>query len=221
MTPVPFRRSGAALLALCAAVLLAGCGGERDDAPDGGPPPGQAGSPGEQRLPDGQLGTLERDRIGLALPWTVGQVDRDADEGAGTATARSLELRALPGADRLLITFDSGGAVPGYRVSGTIEPLRECATGDTIPVEGEGLLQIRLEGTRPGDGLETPSVKGSGLANVRSLRMACSRDGTVEWVLSVRRATFYRTVEASGPPRLAVDVKHPEEEAEGTGPGGS
>ncbi|NIP56951.1 MAG: hypothetical protein GWM92_02410 [Gemmatimonadetes bacterium] len=40
------------------------------------------------------------------------------------------------------------------------------------------------------------------------MRLACARSGAVEWVLDVQRATYYRIVEAWGPPRLVIDVMH-------------
>lgn len=213
-------RSVPAVVTACLGLLLVACGGGEDGGagdPEAGSGSGAAAadSQGRAQLPDDQLGSLDRSDLRLVVPWTVGQVNRNPSSGAGRATVSSVELSTLPGADRILITFEAGSHVPGYRVAGTVEPLQACATGDSIQVEGEGLLQIVLNDTESADGIEPPSPAGSGLANVRTLQLACDRDGRVEWVVSVSRATLYRAVETANPPRLAVDVKHEVEEEDG------
>ncbi len=205
--------------ALLAALLLVGCGGGEDpgatsqggksgESPSGGPT-------GEARLPDAALGSLERENLGLQLAWTIGVVNRDSTEGAGAATVRDVAVEQVSGADRLLLTFDSAGSVPGYQVRGSVEPATECATGDTIRAEGEGVLVVRLQNTSLAEGAATSSGMDGTLRNVRGLHLACQDGDRVEWVLPVTTATFYRVVEASSPPRLAVDVRHPEEDEDG------
>lgn len=214
-------RSVPAVVTACLGLVLVACGGGEDGGagdPEARDASGAAAadSQGRAQLPDDQLGSLDRSDLRLVVPWTVGQVNRNPSSGAGRATVSSVELSTLPGADRILITFEAGSPVPGYRVAGTVEPLQACATGDSIQVAGEGLLQIVLNDAESADGMEEPpSPVGSGLANVRTLQLACDRDGRVEWVLSVRRATLYRAVETANPPRLAVDVKHDVEEEDG------
>jgi len=145
----------------------------------------------------------------MAVPWTTDQVSRDPTEGADSARIRAVRLARLDGADRLVLEFDSVDAVPGYRVRTTLEPVPLCASDDSVRVEGEGLLALRLDDALVSEALaEEGAPAPEGLENVRGVRLACPGPGAVEWVLDVRRATYYRIVEAWGPPRLVVDVMH-------------
>ncbi|HSR41628.1 MAG TPA: hypothetical protein VLL48_05645 [Longimicrobiales bacterium] len=160
-------------------------------------------------LPARHLGELQRDRISLAVPWTTDRVSRDATDEADTARVRSIRLARLDGADRLVLEFDSTDAVPGYEARTTLEPVPLCASGDSMTAEGEGLLTLKLDNALVSDAVAAEGAPApDALDNIRGLRLACTRAGAVEWVLDVRRATYYRIVEAWGPPRLLVDVMH-------------
>ena len=203
MPPKPSR-----IALLLAVPLLAACGGEGGSSAAGGESRSAAGD-SLSPLPDRHLGELQRDRITMAVPWTTDQVSRDATEGADSARIRAVRLARLDGADRLVLEFDSVDAVPGYRVRTTLEPVPLCASDDSVSVEGEGLLALRLDDALVSEALaEQGAPAPDGLENVRTVRLACPGPGAVEWVLDVRRATYYRVVEAWGPPRLVVDVMH-------------
>lgn len=207
-------RTGAAAALL---VALAACsGGEAGAGGSAGAADGSAAtSPGAGsssttvRVPDSQLGNLTREDLKLSLPWTRGTIRRSAPDSADTTSAivASVSYSQVGGVDRMTVEFDSTGGLPDYEVSSSIAPLPRCASPDTIPIQGQGLLKIRLQGTTADSAVTGPPTAHPKLDNVSTVYRSCLRPTSVEWVMDVRRATYYRVLEAANPPRLVVDVQ--------------
>jgi len=208
-------RAGAATALL---VALAACsGGEAGAGGSAGSADGSAAaSAGSRagstsvRVPDSQLGDLAREDLKLSLPWTRGTIRRTAPDSADTTTAivDSVSYSRVGGVDRMTVEFDSTGGFPDYEVSSSIAPLPRCASPDTIPIRGQGLLKIRLRRTMAADSaVAGPPTAHPELDNVSAVYRSCLRPTSVEWVMDVRRATYYRVLEAANPPRLVVDVQ--------------
>lgn len=209
-------------------VLLVACGGsEPSDRTSGASAdsgaaarsgPDTASAP---RLPDAELGELAREDLDLTVPWTRGRINRDAPgDPPPTTTLRSISFSTLENVDRMTLEFDSAGSYPGFLVDSSMEPLPRCGARDSVAVEGQGLLRVRIRNAVPdssvlGDPLQRPE-----LGNVTAVHRTCVEENRIEWVLDVQRTTYYRIVEASNPPRLVVDVMQslePRSEADGSG----
>ena len=108
--------------------------------------------------------------------------------------------------DRMTVVFDTAGDYPGYVVESSINPVPRCASADSVPVEGQGLLRIRVRNAGSDESSAGPALQRPDLANVTAVHRSCLEEGMVEWVLDVERATYYRVVQAENPPRLVVDV---------------
>lgn len=222
--------SGAPIGTLAAAVLavLVACGGSEQPDP-------AADSAGESiagarsgadtaeppRIPDAELGELARENVGLSVPWTRGRINRDGpDDPPSTTTLRAISFSTLENVDRMVLEFDSAGGYPGFLVESSINPLPRCESGDSVAVEGQGLLRVRIRHAAADESVLGDALQRPELDNVTAVHRSCAVQDTVEWVLDVQRATYYRIVEASNPPRLVVDVMQSLEPAAGEGEAG-
>lgn len=208
----PERSVTTPLVLLLLPALAWGCSGE--DGPDagdaGGGEPEAAAAPEQPHLPDAELGEIAREDLGLTLPWTTGRISRDPPEEDRPSPLVGLTFSQIAEFDRVVFEFDSTDAFPGYVVESSLGsfPGCEAGDGDAVTPRGEGLLRITLSNASATAGVAGETVRRPDLDNVETVRR-CSRDGeTVEWILDVRRATVYRALRASSPPRLAVDIGH-------------
>lgn len=205
---VAVRAASSVLVLLLAAGAAVGCG-DREGSAAGGEA-GAGENPEQPHVPDAELGEIDREDLGLSLPWTTGRITRDPPGDDVTSPLRRLAFARLEGFDRLVFEFDSADAFPGYTVDATLGSLPGCLEEDTVTANGEGLLRVRLleasaDAGTAGEAVRQPDE----LTNVETVRR-CVReeDRAVEWLLDVRRATAYRVLRASNPPRLAVDLRH-------------
>lgn len=140
--------------------------------------------------------------------WTHGIVDAEG-LAAGVAVLEEVRTGRHEGFDRVVFTF--APAVPGYHLEYIDRPVRRCGSGDTVPLPGDGWLEIRLqpaaahtEAGEPTVGREIPAD----LENVRQGLLTCDFEAVVTWVLAVGSPNDYRVTPLDDPPRLVVDVAH-------------
>lgn len=189
------------LAVACSDSEAPGADGPQDTVADGT-------APSQPTLPEEELGDLAREDLGLTLPWTVGQITRSSDTSAAPGAVRAIRFDRVAGLDRMTLELDPNGVFPGYVVDSSIYPLPRCASADSVRSEGPGLLRIRLQNASVADEVDAAPLDDAGLDNVQAIHTTCRQEGRLEWVLDVRRATSYRVLEASDPPRLVVDVNH-------------
>jgi hypothetical protein len=141
--------------------------------------------------------------------WTAGIMQRRSTQGV--ATVRSVRSATNPGYDRVVFEL-AGGHVPGYHIEYIDRPVRECGTGNAVPLSGHGWLRVRLEPARMHTDAGEPTVaerhRRVELPVIRVLRSICDFEAQVEWVLAVNTPNRYRVLELSDPARLVVDVAH-------------
>lgn len=138
---------------------------------------------------------------------------------AGTTRAYLKEVRVArhDGLDRVVFEFED--AVPGYEVAVTQRPVTEDGSGDTVAVEGLGLLQVRfenaagarIEGERVIEVYRGPRrVPGGSAALVAEVVDAGDFEGAVTWVIGVRQSvTAAGVTTLSAPHRVVVDIPAP------------
>lgn len=137
----------------------------------------------------------------------------------GAATHRSGQvpiLRAVrvgkqPGADRLVFEFDTAG-LPEWDVEYVDRPVRDCGSGDVVPVAGDAWLQIRFTGAQghseKGESTSGPRRRPLAQPIARELVRTCDFEGEVTWVVGVARPNPYTPRMMVEPSRLVIDIAH-------------
>jgi hypothetical protein len=133
---------------------------------------------------------------------TAGVEERESRGGAAS-TLRAVRTAMHDDFDRIVFEFE--GAVPGYNLEFVDRPARECGSGRTVQVAGQGWLRVRLDPARatviePNRSVQMPVL--------RQLTLTCDSGNRVEWVVGLRAPNQYRVLELREPSRLVVDVMH-------------
>lgn len=178
-------------------------------APD--PPPAPAASPDAPQTP----GVV---RVPPPAPpsqapqegWTVGILHRASPTGrVGTLVA--VRTARQPGYDRVVFEF-AGGELPGYHAEYVDRPVRQCGSGDPVPLPGDAWLRVRFEpaNAHTDEGRATVQDRDRTLnyGLVKRLALICDFEAQVEWVLALAAPNPYRVLVLSNPARIVVDVQH-------------
>lgn len=146
----------------------------------------------------------------LAPGWSTGILE-SSGSGAGMTTLESVRTARNDGFDRVVLEFASG-RVPSYRVEYVDPPVRQCGSGQPVPLRGDAWLRIRLEPSQAHDERGRPTVedraRDADLPLLRELRLICDYEGQVEWVLGLSSPNPFRVTQLGSPARLVVDVSH-------------
>ena len=139
--------------------------------------------------------------------WTAGITE--VERPPGEAVLRAVRSATHDGFDRTVFEFDGG--VPSYHVEYVDEPVRQCGSGHTVPLPGDGWLEVRFDYARAHTTAGAPTVaersRSPELPVLRALSLTCDFEGTVTWVLGLAAPNHYRVFELSDPARLVVDVR--------------
>jgi hypothetical protein len=153
-----------------------------------------------------------RDAEPAAFEGTPG-IQRRTRSGAAPGILRAVRTAEHPGFDRVVFQFD--GSMPGYHIEYIDRPIRECGSGRTLPVAGQGWLRVRLDPARAHelvDGFAQATVASRNRPVdhnvVLQLALTCDFEARVEWVIGVTSPNRYRVLELTEPVRLVVDVLH-------------
>jgi hypothetical protein len=157
-----------------------------------------------------------------AATWTAGVVDGGSGR-TGTATLTGLRVGRHEDFDRIVLEF-ADGPVPRYHLEYVDRPVRQCGSGNVIPLPGDAWLSIRLDDTRGHDDAGRATLdhaeQEAGLPNLLRLAFACDFEAVVEVVAAVRSPEPFRVVVLREPARLVVDVRQPDRGARpGAAPG--
>lgn len=142
--------------------------------------------------------------------WTM---DATTVEHSFTGAALLVDARASANAgfDRIVLEF-AGDQIPAYHIEYVDAPITRCGSGETVEIEGDARLLIRLSSTNAHRETGQPSViersQRPDLPVVRELTLVCDFEGQVDWVLGVTAPNRYRVMELVEPARLIVDVRH-------------
>lgn len=207
--------------AIFAALLLAACTGG-NDAGDARAPAGRpAGSGTEDREPPVSVitppDTSPTDAAGdtsapagLVVEWIVGIVDRPRP-ASGVVVQTALRLARQDFFDRIVWEF-AGPALPGYHIEYVDRPVRQCGSGEVVPMAGDGWLQVRFQPAQAHDDAGRPTIadreRAPGLPNLKEIKLLCDFEADVEWILGVASPNRYRVMELTSPTRLVVDIQH-------------
>lgn len=171
------------------------------------PPPGQpAPAPAiDDTSPPAQPGE------DLPSP-TIGASRSDVTStGPETPILRAVRTGRHDGFDRLVFEFDQPG-LPQWDIEYVDRPVRDCGTGDPVPVAGDAWLQIRFHGahahTPQGQPTSGAPRQPQDLPNLRELVRICDFEAEVTWIAGVAMPTAYTPRVLAGPSRLVVDIAH-------------
>jgi hypothetical protein len=141
---------------------------------------------------------------------TAGITDKKYELKA-TAVLKEVRAAAHEGYDRAVFEFE-GAELPSYRVEYIDKPVRACGSGNVVPLEGDGWLEIRFSTAAAHTEKGEPTVKrreqSPKLKIIKEMKSTCDFEAEVEWVLGVASPNKYRVLELKNPTRLAVDIKH-------------
>lgn len=140
---------------------------------------------------------------------TAGMVEKEAP-GAAPALLRAVRTASHERFDRVVFEF-AGARPPGYRVEYVDRPVRQCGSGEAVPVAGDAWLRVRLTPanahTEAGEATVTDRDRRLGYTNLKELKILCDFEAEVEWVLGLASPNRYRVLELTNPARLVVDVR--------------
>ena len=206
--------------AVLLATLAAGCEADRSvAASDKRAPPADTSpdAPGDRGDPAAD-GTASIDAVmpstaGSEAPTpTIGASSAEVSStGAGPPILRAVRVGTHPGLDRLVLEFDGTG-LPAWHVEYVDRPVRDCGSGDPVPVAGDAWLQVRFHGahahTPEGASTSGPRRREVGLTVLRELVRTCDFEAEVTWVAGLARPNPYTARALAGPSRLVIDIAH-------------
>ena len=146
----------------------------------------------------------------MGAAWTAAETNVERAM-AGAAVLRDVRTAEHTGFDRIVLDFGADD-VPGYRIAYIDRPVRQCGSGDVVPLEGEGWLSITVQPanahTEAGEATVRERERSPALPAVLELKLICDFEAMVELVAGVSSPERYRVFELSAPGRLVVDIRH-------------
>lgn len=201
------KRARTMLLAGFALLVFVGCG-QRPTAPGAASlEPGNHS--GNQKLEQVAAEQQDEDSLPPQFRGTAGVIDKPA-AAAGTPVLDQVQVTGTDYFDRVTFTF-AGNALPGYHIEYIDQPVRQCGSGDVVPLAGQGWLLVRFSPARAhteqGDSSVEPRALSPGLPLLKGMALTCDFEGQVAWVLGLASPNRYRAVELGSPTRLVIDIR--------------
>lgn len=222
----------AVVAALCVVLFCVGCGGgergsEVNAAQTPAPASTKAGTattpaatpaatpagtaPSPAASPAAETAAPADEQAGRAAEDFAGTVGKTEKEGGGApALLRAVRTASREGFERVVFEF-AGARVPGYRVEYVDRPVRQCGSGEPVPVAGDAWLRVRLAPanahTEAGEATVQDRARRLDYPNLKELKILCDFEAEVEWVLGLASPARYRVLELTSPARLVIDVK--------------
>jgi hypothetical protein len=145
-----------------------------------------------------------------AFDGTAGKTEKKNPQMTGVAVMTEVRTARHDSYDRLVFEF-SGGELPPYTIEYIDRPVRACGSGDVVPLDGDGWIEVRFTNTQAHneqgatirDRARSPS-----LPIIKDLKITCDFEAEVAWVAGVSSPNRYRVLELKDPTRLAIDIKH-------------
>jgi hypothetical protein len=143
-------------------------------------------------------------------PFQTGVAERQGDS---VATLNAVRVARHEGYER--IVFEFGGAIPGYKVEYIDRPVRQCGSGEVVPLPGDAWLSMRFypanahsEEGKPtvSAGARDQDTSGS-LTNLKRLKLICDFEAVTEFIGAVGMPGRFRVLELTQPYRVVVDIQ--------------
>ncbi|MBR9991268.1 MAG: hypothetical protein KFH98_16010 [Gemmatimonadetes bacterium] len=215
------RRHGAAprargvIVALALVVGGGGCGQERDPTPataaDAAIDRADGVNPQQVTRDTARSADADANAELMGAEWTVGdtRVDRPV---TGAAMLREMRTARHDDFDRVVLDF-GGDPVPGYRIAYIDRPVRQCGSGNVVPLAGDAWLSIIVEPANAHTEAGEPTVRERertpALPSLLELKLICDFEAIVEVVGGLGSPERYRAFVLENPGRLVIDIMHP------------
>ena len=142
---------------------------------------------------------------------TAGVTEKKNANIKGVAIMSGVRTARHGNYDRIVFEF-LGPDMPTYDTEYIDKPVRSCGSGETVPLAGDGWLEVRFTDaqahTPEGDATIKDRQRSPNLPVVKDLKITCDFEAEVTWVAGVSSPNKYRVIELKNPTRLAVDIKH-------------
>lgn len=142
---------------------------------------------------------------------TIGNSSGDATRTDGNAILREVRTGEHAGADRVTFEFEGEG-LPAWQVEYVDKPVRDCGSGDAVPVAGDGWLEIRFTGaqahTDAGEPTSGPRRQTVDHPVMREVVRTCDFEAHVTYVVGVGSPNAYTPRVMASPSRLVIDIAH-------------
>jgi len=206
----PIGRRALALPLFIAATLVAGtgcAGSDSDDTPALGTSRGITTS-SDTATETGGIDPLE----GASTEPVSAPATREE-----TALLERVALARHEGYDRVVFQFRN--VVPGFRVEYVDPPLKEDGSGNTVKVEGDAFVLVRME---QASGFDLTVAEGelvykgprrlegsdAGTSVVREVVRSGDFEAVLSWVVGLSDRVDFRVTTLDEPPRLVVDFRN-------------
>lgn len=157
-------------------------------------------------------------RPGITLPTTTapplvgGSMTSVSTPASERTLLSALRVAAQPDADRVVFEFD--GVLPGYTVRYIEPPVTQDGSGQTVEVNGEAFLEVRMESASAvdisGDQVKEvytgPDRVSGDTTNVTEVVETGDFEGVLTWVIGVERKDDFRVSSQSEPNRLVIEI---------------
>ena len=203
------KRALAVVLVVVLALVAAGCGDDDDDEAATTTTSTSAAAGSSTTRPDEGQSTDGIDPMEDASTSPV-----TAPATAERALLTAVRAARHEGYDR--VVFEFRGAVPGYEVAYTDEPVTEDGSGAEVEVEGEHVVLVRMENASGAD-LSTeearPTYTGPnridpGTPEVAEVVRTGDFEGVLTWAIGLRDEVDFRVTTLASPFRLVVDFRN-------------
>jgi hypothetical protein len=128
-----------------------------------------------------------------------------------TAILKDVRVARHENYDRIAFEFQTA-EMPSYKIEYIDKPVRQCGSGNTVPLAGDGWLEISLTPAQAHDDKGRPTVKNReqkfDFPILKEAKITCDFEAEVVFVLGVASPNKYRVIELKNPVRLAIDIKH-------------
>jgi len=142
------------------------------------------------------------------VAWTAGVTHRPSNRGIGVLygvrTARHDEY------ERIVLDFGAD-TLPGYKIEYVDRPVRQCGSGEVVPLEGDAWLMIALEPSHAHDDNGAPTIQNRdrklNYPTLKRIKLICDFEAHVDWVAAVAFPAKYKVLELANPTRLVIDLQ--------------
>lgn len=199
-------------LALCAALVAAGCSGDGDDDEKADTTTTTDGDTSTSSSSTSSSTTTSSTTS--TVPFEGSTTPTSAPPPPGSTEVALLVAVRVAGQgsfDRVVFEF-RGPSLPGFDIGYADGPVLGSASGEPIAVEGDGALLVRMEPASGFDmnvGEETyagPDRVRGDTTNVTEVVRAGDFEANLEWAIGVRTERPYHVTVLEDPARLVVDV---------------